>query len=265
MCKYPRNHTLVGRAVSVHSLLMETIHNALKHITPLRRMVLNRRIARGVGGQSDEAKILRRLVDQHGAPRTFVEFGFHPAEFNCFGLLSDHDGLLIDGSSYQVADARSVLPPNIRVEQRFLTLGNLDFIRAAFPALGVLSVDVDGNDYWFLEALIPTAPTVICVEYNDSFLHHSVTVPYDPAFDRTKKHQSGWYHGASLVALHKLVSPHGYGLAEIAAGGGNAVFTRDGNLDPATAWRTTVMRDRLSGTTAAAQWEAIKDMPYIAI
>ena len=61
------------------------------------------------------------------------------------------------------------------MEQRFLTRDNLDFIREAFPALGILSIDVDGNDYWFLEALIGIQPAIICVEYNASFGLEPVT------------------------------------------------------------------------------------------
>lgn len=243
---------------------MGKLSTALKHIGPLRRAVLTRRIARGVRGQSDEAQIIRRLVGEVSAPKTFVEFGFHPAEFNCSELVRDHQGLLVDGSKYQVDDARRILPASIRIEQRFLTLDNLDFIRAAFPALGVLSIDVDGNDYWFLEALLSTEPAVICVEYNASFLRHVVTVPYDPEFDRAKKHPSGWYHGASLAALAKLVASKGYYLADVAAGGGNAFFTRSGNLDPASAWRPTTLRDQMSASSSEEQWLAIQAMPFVA-
>lgn len=214
---------------------MSTVRTILKQFGPLRRAVLKRRQAGGIFGQSDEAQILRRLVDASDAPRTFIEFGFHPAEFNCAALVTDHAGLLIDGDAHQVADARRSLSASIRVEHCFMTLDNLDLIRDAFPRLGVLSIDVDGNDYWFLEALIALAPTVIAVECNASLVGHGVTVPYDPAFDRHAKHSWGWYHGASLAALHTLAARHGYGLAAVAKGGGNAFFTREGNLDPATA------------------------------
>ena len=242
-----------------------SIRSDLKRFGPLRRALLRRRMAGGIFGQSDEAQILRRLVDAGNGPPTFIEFGFHPAEFNCAALLSDHRGLLIDGSGSQVDDARRLLPTAVRIERRFLTLDNLDLVRAAFPQVGVLSIDVDGNDYWFLDALIDLGPTVIAVEYNASFLDHSVTVPYDAAFDRHAKHASGWYHGASLIALHRLARRYGYGLAAVASGGGNAFFTRDGDLDPATAWQPTALRDRSSGTTAAEQWAAICVLPFTQI
>lgn len=237
------------------------LRNLAKSIPAIRRAHYKRAMAKGLKGQSDEGTILRTLCQAQNAPKTFVEFGFHPSEFNCAELMEDFKGLLVDGNPTIVADARVLFPPNIRIEQAFLTKDNLDFIRNAFPQLGILSVDVDGNDYWLLEALIDIRPSVISVEYNASFGPEPVTVPYDPSFDRLQKHASGWYHGASLSALAKLAARYGYGLAAVSNAGGNAFFTADGNLDPATAWRPAVLRDRWSGTTWQEQWEAVRTMP----
>ena len=211
-------------------------------------------------GQSDEAQILKRLA---GPTRTFVEFGFHPTEFNCIGFKDTHDGLLIDGSERTVALGRRILPSRIRVMQRFLTLDNLDCVESAFDRIGILSVDVDGNDYWFLERLLPTKPEVVCVEYNASFGHEPVTVPYDAAFDRHSKHSSGWYHGASLSALSTLCGKFGYGLAAVSDAGGNAFFTAGGSLDPHEAFRESRLRNSWSGTTSEQQWESIRHLPLV--
>lgn len=233
-----------------------------KSITPVRRLALRYKMRGGVGGQSDEGQILQNLVRQESAPKTFVEFGFHVSEFNCSALLPDFNGLLIDGSQTQVDDARHFLPSTVRAEQRFLTLENLDIVRNAFEKVGVLSIDVDGNDYWFLEALVDLGPSVVCVEYNSSFGSNSVTVPYDPAFDRSKKHNTGWYHGASLNALSRLAERHGYGLAAISKAGGNAFFTRSGTLSPADEWKPIALREHWSGKTTDQQWEQIRHLPY---
>ena len=72
-----------------------------------------------------------------------------------------------------------------------MTLDNLDFIKSSFPQIGVLSIDVDGNDYWFLKELIDSSPSVICVEYNSTFGLEPITVPYDPSFNRYEKHPTG--------------------------------------------------------------------------
>jgi hypothetical protein len=199
--------------------------------------------------------------------RRSSNFGFHPIEFNCAPLARKLDwrGLLIDGNARQVADARAILPPHIETVEAFLTLANLGFIKSRFPELGVLSIDVDGNDYFFLEGLIDCRPSVICVEYNSSFGAEPISVPYDDKFDRHEKHPSGWYHGASLSALARLCAAHGYGLADVSEAGANAFFTRTGTLDPGTAWRPNRLRREYSGVAHAAQWDTIKHMPFVRV
>jgi hypothetical protein len=143
-----------------------------------------------------------------------------------------------------------------------LTLDNLDIIRTAFDKIGVLSIDVDGNDYWFLKALIETRPAVVSVEYNSTFGLEPVTAPYDPAFDRQEKHPRGWYHGASLTAL---CAAHGYGLSAVSQAGANAFFTESGKLDPAASWRPNTFREKYSGVAHQYQWQAVKDLPLVGV
>lgn len=215
--------------------------------------------------QSDESAIIECL--SHDAPRTFIEIGFHPIEFNCIELAQSPEwsGLLIDGSERQVGDARELFPARVSVIHRFLTLDNLDFIRTHFREVGVLSIDVDGNDYWLLSSLIDLQATVISVEYNASFGLEPVTVPYDPSFDRHAKHDRGWYHGASLTALSSLCAGHGYGLAGVSSGGANAFFTKSGELDPVSRWRPNKLRDQWSNSTPKEQWAAVRDLPLIRV
>lgn len=234
--------------------------------TPARYLYHRLKAWRGGSSQSDESAILVRLgVD---CPKTFVEFGFHPTEYNCIGLV-DFSGLLVDGDPATVRLARAILPTRIQVRHQFLTLENLGTITDYHSALGVLSIDVDGNDYWFLRELLATKPYVIAIEYNASFGMAPVTVPYDPAFERHTKHPSGWYHGASLAALAKLCQGQDFKLVAVAKAGGNAFFVRTSSplpaLDPATAYCENALRNRWSKTTAFEQWSRIKDMPFIEV
>lgn len=241
------------------------MRNILKQCTPLRRAYYTMKLGRAAG-QSDESNIIARL--SAGGTKTFIEFGFHPIEFNCIDLArsSEWRGLLIDGNTRQVADANWLFPDRISIVRRFLTLDNLEFIKNAFPEVGVLSIDVDGNDYWFLKELITSKPQLICVEYNSSFGLESVTVPYSDSFDRHDHHQRGWYHGASLTALAKLCGSFGYGLAAVSSNGINAFFSQTGTLDPASAWRANSERERLSGGIGhELQWQAVKDLPLLAV
>jgi hypothetical protein len=233
----------------------------IKENTTLRRLYYRLQMARSKG-QSDEGRIIADLTK--GAPRTFVEFGFHPIEFNCAEMARDPEwrGLLIDGDARPVDDARALFSGRIKIVETFLTLDNLAFIKSNFAKLGVLSIDVDGNDYWFLENLIDADPSVICVEYNSSFGLDPITVPYDPTFDRHQKHSRGWYHGASLTALARLCASRGYGLAAVSSAGANAFFTRAGQLDPESAWKPNALRESYSGVAHDAQWTSLKDMPF---
>lgn len=222
-------------------------------------------------GQSDEAEILRDLVRRFDVPKLFVEFGFHPREFNCAELSTSFDGLLIDGDQETVSLARRLLPRNITSVCQFLDLENLgvisDFCKGR--ALGILSIDVDGNDYWFLERLLPLRPAVVVIEYNASFGLRPVSVPYDKSFDRHQKHASGWYHGASLTAVASLCESAGYGLVAVSKGGGNAFLVRRDLLGdapvltPEAAFRENTLRNGWSNTTSVQQWERIKHLPYV--
>ena len=47
--------------------------------------------------------------------------------------------------------------------------------------IGLVSIDVDGIDYWLLAALGVVSPRILVVEYNSLFgPERAVTVPYDP-------------------------------------------------------------------------------------
>ncbi|RWB31848.1 MAG: hypothetical protein EOQ41_12830 [Mesorhizobium sp.] len=240
--------------------------HAFLRATPLRYYFHLAKARLAASPQSDESVILSRIVGQ--SPKTFLEFGFHPTEYNCIGL-SDFRGLLVDGDAQTVRLARSLLPKRIEARQSFIDLENIKVLGTHFPELGVLSVDVDGNDYWFLKELLPVRPAVIVAEYNASFGLSSITVPYDPAFDRKDKHESGWYHGASITALTRLCKEHGYKLVAVSAAGGNAFFLPQSSdlpeLSPAQAYRESTLRNRWSGTKAKDQWERIKNMPFVEV
>jgi hypothetical protein len=164
------------------------------------------------------------------------------------------------------------MPRSVEAQCRFLDLPGLELVldRFAPGSLGVLSIDVDGNDYWFLQKLLRLRPAVIAVEYNASMGLRPLTVPYDPSFERHEKHPSGWYHGASLAALVVLCGEHGYGLVRTSDGGVNAFFITSESAEaaripvvsPADAYRENLLRNQWSGTSASEQWEVIRHLPF---
>jgi hypothetical protein len=92
------------------------------------------------------------------------------------------------------------------------------------PEPDVLSIDVDGNDYWIWKALSTYRPRVVVVEYNGALDPLSRRVmPYQPGF--RWDHTSGY--GASLGALEDLGLEQGYRLVHTESAGVNAFFVRE--------------------------------------
>jgi hypothetical protein len=90
----------------------------------------------------------------------------------------------------------------------------------------LLSVDVDGNDYWVWKAITTCSPRVLMLEYNSMFgPERAVTVPYDPKFSR-RDHRF-CYYGASLAAMTRLSASKGYRLVAVEPTGVNAFFLRN--------------------------------------
>ena len=144
--------------------------------------------------------------------RFFVEFGVGPRkrgdysrglEGNCV-LLKRRGwaGLFMDGGRH---------PPVFRVQQEFITADNVNelFRKYAVPEdLAIVSIDVDGQDYWIWKAL-EYRPQVVVIEFNPIFgPNQSLVMPYQPDFvwDSTQ------YFGASLRALSNLGRSKGYRL-----------------------------------------------------
>jgi hypothetical protein len=196
---------------------------------------------RKVFSQNGEDGLLLHLFSKIGAPhKNFIEFGIEDGtECNAANLAVYFGwrGLFIEGSPSLAERARTfyhqqhgLRPQDVQVLCAFITRENVNELFSAHGFTGeidLLSVDIDGNDYWVWQSIEIISPRVVVVEYNASFgPDRALTVAYDPAFDRHQKHPSGWYHGASLAALTKLANSKNYLLAGCESLGSNAFFVR---------------------------------------
>lgn len=76
----------------------------------------------------------------------------------------------------------------------------------AFLMYDLLSIDIDGNDYWILDTVIPEhKPMVVVAEFNAMYTD-SRTIAYNP--DHVWAGDS--YYGFSFEAGKKLAEKHGY-------------------------------------------------------
>ena len=168
--------------------------------------------------------------------RRFIEFGVENyRESNTrFLLLNDNwTGLVMDGSEDNVASIRSEAlywRNDLTALARFITRDNINSIiqeAGLSGRLGILSVDVDGNDYWIWEAITVVDPAVVIVEFNGIFgSREAVTIPYQADFVREKAHYSFFYWGTSLKALCFLAGQKGYVWIGCNSAGNNAYFVR---------------------------------------
>ena len=79
--------------------------------------------------------------------------------------------------------------------------------------VNMISLDIDGNDYWVADSLNLDSVKMAVVEYNLLLGHeHPVTVPRDDHFDRTTAHSTWLYFGVSLRAWIRLFEQRGFTL-----------------------------------------------------
>lgn len=190
-----------------------------------------------VFSQWGEDGIIQFLVNHLNiANRTFIEFGVEDfVESNCrFLLMKDYwSGFVIDGAEKNIARLRASYfywQHQLTAKASFITRENVEALldESGFDKdLGILSVDIDGVDYHVLEALGQWRPAILIVEYNEAFgSQRPVTVPYDPAFVRQKKHVSNQYWGANLPAFCFLANQRNYALVGVNGVASNAFFVR---------------------------------------
>ncbi len=240
-----------------------------------------------VFSQWGEDGIIQHLIRAVGLRRsTFVEFGVETyVESNTrFLLVNDNwSGLVIDGSEANIAFIKNdpiYWQHNLKADMAFITRDNINELisrNGVHGEIGILSVDIDGNDYWVWQAIDVINPVIVIVEYNARFgPTQAVTVPYDPKFVRSEAHHSMIYYGASLAAFHRLGEAKGYSLVGCNSAGNNAFFVRRDRLptslpalSPSEAFVANQFREtrdsvgQLAFLSAQAEIDVLRNMPLV--
>ena len=172
--------------------------------------------------------------------KIFIEFGVENyQEANTRFLLMNNNwkGLVIDGSAENIQHIKSrnwYWRYNLTAISEFITRDNINelFNKNNFSgSIGLLSIDIDGNDYWIFQSIVAVQPDIIISEYNSLFgAEHAISIPYDPKFQRTQAHYSNLYWGASLKALIHIASIKGYAFIGCNNNGNNAFFVKNEKL-----------------------------------
>lgn len=237
-----------------------------------------------VHSQNGEDGLILYVFSQIGTTnRKFIEFGIGDGkECIAANLLLNFgwSGLMIEGSSDYVVSATQYynnhpkMQGKVKILNKFITQDNINnlFQEGGIEGeIDLLSIDIDGNDYWVWKAIEVISPRVVIIEYNASFgKENAVTVKYDPSFERLSKHPSGYYYGLSLKAAEKLGKEKGYHLVGCDSEGVNAIFVRNdinlGNLKSVTAEEAYYeMNIRSAVHTLLEQQNIIKHLPIVEV
>lgn len=289
---FVRKLQVCGRVVGIAELREQVVESKLL----AARLLIRQMKATGTVDRLEDAEfkvfsqfgddgIIQYVLQQIDLPharRRFIEFGVQDyQESNTrFLLMNDNwSGLILDGSEGNIAKVISdsqFWRYDLKAVAAFIDRDNVNelFVRNGFEGeIGLLSVDIDGNDYWVWESINVVNPIIVVCEYNSTFGHeHAVTVPYDPAFQRSTAHYSNLYWGASLKALCLLATRRGYAFVGCNSAGNNAYFVRQdklGRLRPLeceqgyveSRFRESRGRDgALTYLSGAARLEEIADM-----
>src|SRR4030043_432560 len=184
--------------------------------------------ARNTYSQRGEDGIIARILDLIGPiPKWCAEFGawdgIHLS--NTHALMEQGwSGVFIEGSPERFKELKKTYSGNPKAYPicafvGFQPLTDLDSLLATTPIpkdFGILSIDIDGNDYHVWEASCLYRSSLVVIEYNPTIAPHiSFVQPKNPQINQ----------GNSLRALVELGKRKGYEL--IATTSLNAFFVRE--------------------------------------
>ena len=286
-----RKRRLREREVLIRQIDINTMLLAALHVDRVRRMEIVsslRDVEFKVFSQGGEDGIIQFLTGKVPIEnRVFIEFGvesYQEANTRFLLLNDDWKGLVIDGSPENIDrilnDRTAYARHDLTAKCGFITRENVNtlFRESGFAGdIGLLSIDVDGNDYWIWEAVESVSPRIVVCEYNSVFgPDATVTIPYDPGFQRAKAHYSHLYFGASLPALCALAERKGYDFVGSNSMGTNAFFVRrdvayglpkltaaQGHVKSTQRMDSRDVRGNLTRIGGDERFNLVKDLPVV--
>jgi hypothetical protein len=192
-----------------------------------------------VFSQNDEDGIIAEIFKRIGTTnKKFVEFGVgNGLECNTHFLLHQGwEGLWLEGSLKSCKKIKRLFKEPVVREQltvcnAFITKDNINilidknltYIDECLE-IDLLSIDIDGNDYWIWQAIGCVKPRVVVIEYNAKFPpDFEWIMQYDAAHNWHEDDE----HGASLKSLEILGRGLGYQLVATNLNGINAFFVKE--------------------------------------
>ena len=190
--------------------------------------------------QNEEDGIILYILKHIGVKtKKFIEIGSESGlecnttnilkYFNWSGVQIEGNKDLHDKAKIQLKKILREKIKNVKLVNLLVTKENINKIikKNLKKEVDLLSIDIDGNDFWIWKEIKCINPRLVVIEYNSFFGSRiSCTIPYNPKFIWNHKNKKSYY-GASLKALEKLGKKKKYTLVGVDKNGVNAFFVRN--------------------------------------
>jgi hypothetical protein len=234
---YQKTNYEVHKSLLMNGKILSQLNSQKQNIESLDEVEFQ------VFSQRGEDGVIQYLISKIEIPnKIFVEFGVETyTESNTRFLLMNNNwsGLILDGSEKNIDFIKKDFiywKYDITAKNSFITKDNINDLISNYTKtedIGLLSVDIDGNDYWVWEAINCIKPRIVICEYNSAFgSEKKLTIPYKENFIRSEEHYSELYFGASLAAFCDLATKKGYQFVGTTSAGVNAYFVRNDVASP---------------------------------
>lgn len=195
-----------------------------------------------VFSQFGDDGIIQWLIQNLDIPnKTFIEFGVEDfSESNSrFLMMNDNwSGFVMDGSELNIKILKSSYyywKYDLACKAVFITKDNINNLieeQKFHREVGLLHIDIDGNDYHIWKEIDVIEPIIVIVEFNGIFgKDRPLSVIYDENFIRSNAHHSNLLFGSSIKSLYELALEKGYSFIGCNSGGNNAYFVRNDKLN----------------------------------
>ncbi|MAZ34031.1 MAG: hypothetical protein CMO06_12880 [Thalassospira sp.] len=188
-------------------------------------------------------------------------------------------GYLFDGSAENVRAAKRffkgqkdclLVEPSI--EHAWITRSNVNDLLKKIGAIGeidLLSLDMDGNDYYIWQAIEVINPRICVFEIHNIIPSDlALTIPYSDGFYAMDKRGGELdFRSVSLLAMIKLSTSKGYTMVGSHKHGFNVFFVRNDLLNDLLPRPTIDQIDDNEWTRSARKdrWPLVKDYPWVEV
>lgn len=195
-----------------------------------------------------EDGIIQNLVSRlQNVPPLFVDIGAGNCIVGNCATLAVHNkwkGVFIDDNAAQLSIGKKFyshlqMLQQLQFVKKYVTPQNIDTLlqeEEITGEIGLLSIDIDGNDYWVWQAVTCIRPAIVVIEAKVEFGFKNIVVPYSASNHHSYHKQ---YNGASVEALRKLGVEKGYTLVASNPQGYNLFFVRNELLNQSLPERKT--------------------------